>query len=453
MLVAAVGLSLSACRSGPTLDDAESLLAKGEPEAALEAARSAAAREHEPAALVRARRVAFESGLALGRSDEAARDLQELDAPPGERDRLLERLAGTALLAALSSPDAGRRAMAAGDLVLVAPHPKLSRLVDRALADREPGVRVAALPAAARLADAGAAASRLARLVSDDPSPEVREAAAQVLAQRLGSAPSASQADASELARARAVLARHAERVAPPATFSLASAEGDVAAALESCDYEVRLAGVRAVAERLRAGKGAAWRGRLVQRLDDPAEPVRTAAVDALGIERDALPVLAEVTLSHSDAATRRRAFLSLDRAAPLSVAELSARLAGHDPAIAPEAARLLGERGGTAAVAPLVSLLADTRAADRPAVARALGVVGGLDASAALVKALDARDPALRRAAAEGLARAGGSAVRDDLLRALERTDGDADVAAAAALLATFAHPAGAGSSVQESP
>lgn len=163
-------------------------------------------------------------------------------------------------------------------------------------------------------------------------------------------------------------------------------------------------------------------------------------------------PLLRSIELTHADPATRRRAFLTLDRASPLPVAELAQRLNAHDPATAPEAARLLGERGGTPALAPLVRALTHGARPERVASAHALGCVGGTDAAAALVHALDARDAAVRRAAAEGLARVGGSGVREDLLRAIARPEGDADVAAAAALLATFAHPAGAGTG-QDSP
>jgi HEAT repeat protein len=445
LLVAALAPAVGACHTGHTAEDAEDLLRKGEPEQALRAAGEAAEREHDPAALDKARRVAFEAALALGDSPRAAHVLTDLRVPPADRDRLLERLAGSTLLAALASPDAGRRAVAASELALAAQHPKLAILVDRALDDPEPAVREVAIGAAAKL-DARSAVARLSRLMNDDPSSDVRETAAHALALRLGSVRGDEDED---LAKARALLAA---RPRPPAsaTFSLRSPESEVTAALDSPDYEVRLAAVRALGARVHAGDPAGTK-RLERLVDDPAEPVRSAAIAALALAKEDA-VLGHILATHENPATRRLAFLALDKRAPIPVADLVRHLAQSDPAVAPEAARLLGERGGTAALKPLVASLKASRP-EAPAAAHALGALGGPDAVAALVRTLEERDPRLRRAAAEGLARAGGSGVREDLVRAVARPDADADLAAAAALLATFAHPAGGGAAVQESP
>lgn len=305
-VLVAVALSLGGCRSGPSLEDAEGMLRNGDSEAALEAARNAGQAERDPAGISRAKRVAFEANLRLGCTDAAARELAFLEPASSDRDRLLERLAGTTLLAALESPDAGRRAVAASEIALAAPHPKLPCLVDRALADLEPGVREAALPSVLRLADNGAVLERLCRLVADDPSPEVKRAARSLLAARIGGA-DARAGDTDELTQARRCLGAHPEddggsgpsttplplgesfagRVAraDSSDFAPASVRAVFAAELTDPDYESRLLAVRMVGVQLRAGDGdrSTLGKRLVALLDDPTAPVREAAVEELG--------------------------------------------------------------------------------------------------------------------------------------------------------------------------
>src|SRR5258708_647464 len=131
-LVVTCVFSLAGCASGPTVDDAQELLERGDAESALKAAREIASRSLPAPEITRARRVAFEAGLALGRSDEAARDYLELRLPWREHERLGQKLAASTLRSAIEGPDAGRRAAAAHALGFAAAHQGLEFLFETA---------------------------------------------------------------------------------------------------------------------------------------------------------------------------------------------------------------------------------------------------------------------------------------------------------------------------------
>jgi HEAT repeat protein len=472
VVLSCLAFPLAGCASGPTVDGAQERLDKGDAEGALLEAREVVARGRPAEETTRARRVAFEAGLALGRSDEAARDYLELHLPTREQARLGEKLAASTLRAAIEGPDAGRRAVAASELALAASHQGLGILFETALADPEPAVRRAAAIAVAQLPDLSSAAPRLARLLADDVSADVRGAAALALAARIGKRRTGEVAEAAEartaiaaragatdgveartfaealdLVGVAAVAARPLVETAPVGSASLDAAltarlqpvePGSIGSGLVSPLYERRLAALVAlVAHPMDPVPADA-----VRLLDDPVEPVRVLAVDAVAASHR-LDLL-ERTLASPDDVLRRRAFIARDRLAPFTASELSALASKRDPALAPDAARLLAERGGTKAVPVLVSVVADVLSPGRAAAALGLGALGGADAGIALVHALASHDGGLRRAAAEALARSGSEGALDDLVHAIAQPIDDSDLAAAAAMLAIDARTNG---------
>lgn len=384
---------LAGCASGPTVDDAQELLANGDADGALQAIRAATKDPLDDEAALRARRIAFEASLALGRSDEAARDFLVLRLPVRERERLREKLAGGTLRAAFESPDAGRRALAAAELAFVGAHPKIMILAEAALSDVEPVVRRAAIATVARIPDAAHSALRLAQALGD-PDEDVQAAAALALAVRIGRPRTGEPV---EFVEARAKLVR-----------------------ASTSEEALALVGAKRVAS-------------VVPALERASEPGSSVESLVSGKRFD----LIRRDLTAGEASVRRRAWLALDRLEPHSVDRLCATLAERDPALAPDAARLLAERGGTAAVPPLLAALADGAQPARVAAAQALGALGGPEAVAALLRALKNEDGQLRRAAAEALARSGNAAALEDLARSIADPVDDSDLAAAAAVLA----------------
>ncbi len=257
---------------------------------------------------------------------------------------------------------------------------------------------------------------------------------------------------AADPARARAAWSAAVQRGQLPApadgapgsaleAFGLALAVHEPRAPLEAvkaalavdAPYAVRLATVRGLvgpgAARLEAELGAALRS-------DPAQPVRTAALEALlAVGTPAAAARrCRAALSHEDPAVRRAALVQLERRAPLDVEALVALLERDDVALADEVARTLAARGGEAGWRALLA------AAER----------GQLGALAALAQSGDPRlrpwlatlsagaDGLARGEALRGLTRAGAAEDRPLLVAALTRTTSDGgELLAAAALLA----------------
>jgi HEAT repeat protein len=385
-----VAFALAGCASRPTVDDAERLLDKGDADGALAAVRAAEKGPLDREGTTRARKIAFEASLALGYTEEAAKDFLLLELAPRDRERLREKLAARTLRAALGSADGGRRALAATELAFAFGHGDVYALEQVALSDREPVVRKLAVRSLAKLPDASRAVARLTDALGDTDE-DVRAAAAFALAKRIGP-PHAGEPG--EFAEARAALVRAAP-----------------------CAETLAIVGAR-------PAPGSA----LALRRAEPA-PIPASSLPTFG--------------SPDGPGARRLAWLAADRAHPRDTEALRADLRAGDPAIAPDAARLLGERGGSAALPALALALGDGAQPARPAAARALGMLGGPDAVAPLTAALSSEDGAVRRAAAEALARAGTALALDDLSRAMCEASEDTDLAAAAAVLAIEARTA----------
>ncbi len=335
-------LVLAGCASGPTVSDAQERLAKGDAEGALLAAREAQKGPLESDEQLLARRVAFEACLALGRSDEAARDFQNLQIPVREREKLREHLAASTLAAAFQSADAGRRAIAASELPLAAGHPRFLALVETALADREPFVRRVAIGVVARLPEA-TACPRLVRAL-EDTDEDVRATASRALAKKLGDP---RPGESPEARTARAALLVH------PAPNALVRAEPAPLPDLESARMrraflesdrlvprsvaeltlalESRIPAIAPDAARLLAERGgAAATPVLVRALEDGESPARVAAARALGQVGgpEAVPPLVRA-LENEDGALRRAAAEALARAGgPAALDDLSRAIA-----------------------------------------------------------------------------------------------------------------------------
>lgn len=265
-----------------------------------------------------------------------------------------------------------------------------------------------------------------AALLAADPA---RALAAWSAAVRRGQLPAPADGPGSALEAFGLALATHEPR-APLDGPPLASVRAALAV---DAPYAIRLATARAL-----AGPGAArLEAELVAALrSDPAQPVRTAALEALLAV--ASPAAAErrcrAALSHEDPAVRRAALLQLERRAPLDVEALVALLEKDDVAVADEVARTLAARGGEVGWRALLA------AAER----------GQQGALAALARSGDPRlrpwlatlaagaDGLARAEALRGLTRAGAAEDRPLLVAALARTTSDGgELLAAAALLA----------------
>lgn len=262
-----------------------------------------------------------------------------------------------------------------------------------------------------------------ASLLAADPARARAAWTAAVQRGQLPAPPRAEGAPASALEAFGAALAAHEPRAPLDA----------VKAALEpGAPYDVRLATARGLAgpgaARLEAELAAALRS-------DPAQPVRTAALEALLAvgPPTAAARRCRAALSHEDPAVRRAALLQLERRAPLEVDALVALLERDDLAVADEVARTLAARGGEAGWRALLA------AAERglPGALAALAQAGDPRLRPWLA-ALAAADGPARAEALRGLARAGGAEDRQLLVAALTRTTSEGgELLAAAALLA----------------
>lgn len=201
--------------------------------------------------------------------------------------------------------------------------------------------------------------------------------------------------------------------------------------ALRASDYRVRLMAARGL-----AGPAAA---RLVGplraiALDDPVQPVRAAALEALlaGAPEEARQVCRRA-LGHADPATRRRAFDALLALDALGPADMVRHLG--DLALVDGAARWLAARGGEPGFQALVAALEAPAAAD--VALETLAEQGDRRMRARFVDLLTTpgrADARTLRAAAVGLGRCGEAVDRPLLLAMLER--GPGDLAAASALI-----------------
>lgn len=501
-----VTLAVGGCRGGPTLDEAQSLLRSGDPEAALEMARRASARApaEERAAL---RRLALQAALAAGLPREAAREYQLLRRVIGrDDDGLLAELAGAVLRRAVTGDDPARQVRGAEALALLGEDARAAALLRTALEDRREEVRTSALATAATLSDPAAAVRWLATPARDDPSPWVRRRAVEHVAELLASREvpaalggevlrgpvAAALRDPDEDVRVAGVrlLARTPDRAAAveglvaeigrgsdavrcAAALELLRLDAPAAARAWSANrlpigaddpvgalglslqvhapepgegtLDAARAALRASAYRVRlmaaqglAGPGAARVSAALRALavDDPVQPVRGAALDALVVGApEAALVACRRALRHIDPATRRRAAEGLERLDALGPDD-HVRLV-RDPALADLSARWLATRGGEPGFQALVQALNDPAAA-QPAL-EALADQGDRRMRARFAELLTTTehvDPRALRAAARGLARCGEPADRPLLLAMLTVPGEHVDVVAAAALL-----------------
>lgn len=344
----------------------------------------------------------------------AARD----DASPWVRRRALEHLCEA--LSARELPSAARAELAL-------------RVAPAALDDPDEEVRVAAVALLGRAAPMADALLGLGREVGRG-SDAVRCAAALELL-RLDPP-----------AAARAWAASHLPIAADEPTGALGlalqahaqePAEGTIEAlraALRAPAYRVRIMAARGL-----QGPGAAHLTAALRALalEEPVQPVRAAALDALvaGAPDEARSACRRA-LHHDDPATRQRAFEGLARLGALGPRDLVALL--QDPALADAAARRLASDAGEPGFQALVAGLGHPVAAD--AALEALAEQGDRRMRrrfADLLTTPDRAQPRALRAAARGLARCGAPADRALLLAMLERPGGHTDLSAAAALLA----------------
>lgn len=292
-------------------------------------------------------------------------------------------------------------------------------------------VRVAAVRLVARAAPPDRAGALLAAVVERGDEFARREAALELL--RLD-----------PLAARRAWTAAKLPTDTPLGLALLAHERKDTAAVAalrallldRDASYERRLLAVRGL-----AGPAAAHLAATLQAvaLEDPVQPVRAAALDALvtGAPDDARRACARV-LRHADPATRRRALEGLERLAALSPDEAARHLA--DPALADAACAWLAANAGEQGHLALLSALGHPVAG--PPALEALADRGDRRLRERFVALLtlpelERAGPRAWRAAALGLARCGEARDRALLVALLDRPGADhADLAAASALL-----------------
>lgn len=391
---------LTACRGGPTLDEARVLLRSGDPRGALDAARKASTRV-APEERVAARRFAVQAALAAGLPREAARDYQLLRRLTGREDEgLLAEVASATLRRAVGSTDAARRIRGVQAVRVLGDDPRALALLRAAGADVREEVRAAVVSEVARLSDRLQAQRQLALVARGDESPYVRRRALEELARALEAGGAAEVAEAAALAREAMREEDEDARAAGLLLLRLALPREEAARALATeltrSPEHVRCA---AALELLRLDPAAARRAWAAAGL-----PVAASAGDA-----DAAPLgalgLALVAHGQADGAV---------------TAALRDVLRAHDYRARLLAVRGLRGPGGRALIAELEAALKDPVQPVRVAALDTLLAAGGPSvASRACRRALGHPDPATRQRAVSGLLTLGALAP-DDVIRLL---------------------------------
>ena len=405
------------------------------------------------------------AAAALGRlGDPGAADALAAAASEGS-----SRLAGAAVDALVTLPDATEVGLALCEVAIRAVDPGVAVRAARGAAAREASCPTRplvqrlgregtgpALAALAELAPQGAAAQgaveRVVRLLDPPVDPSVRALAARAAARLGGSAAAtgvarrlaAAALRVAEL-RARWVPGRLADTPAPGFQGE-EGGDGRVRAVLARAKPLTATPGdagpawldpiPEPEAEELGALLGAAGAlsapgaGDLLKRhLADPAPAVRAGAVSGLAaLVADSSEVRA--ALADPDLDVRLAAAAALGRRADAAAALAAAARTAAEPEWRVALARALGEAGGASAVPPLAALLEDPAAAE--AAASSLARIGSQEAASALAAALPRVGGASRVHVVEALnqltAREAGAAIAGCLV------DDRPDVRAAAA-------------------
>jgi HEAT repeat protein len=291
--------------------------------------------------------------------------------------------------------------------------------------DGDPGLRAHAFDCLRALRVPETVPAALAGLGDQDE--RVRAAAAAVLGE-VGGPEAAAQL------RARTSDPHPAVRAAALRSLGLmrSATSADLEPRLGDPDPLVREEAARAAGE-------AALRplaGRLAALLDDPAEPVRRAAAQALGLlgDREAVPALLR-TYPGAPAGLRQVIAVAVGRLDPATVAGLLDSLVeSRDTAGKLGAIHAFARQHAPALKGMLLRLAQDADPAIRAAVAAAWAEIGGPEAAGPLMASLADPDETVRATAAEGVGRLGLAQAAERLLGLL-RHDPSSRVGERAAL------------------
>jgi HEAT repeat protein len=178
---------------------------------------------------------------------------------------------------------------------------------------------------------------------------------------------------------------------------------------------------------------------RLVELLEDPAAPVRDAALDSLqrlsGSDPEGVTGLCQ-ELSHSELPSRRRN-AALLFCGVRDGERLSLLAKDEDPSVRRAAVASLGRAGVQQAAGVAAMALSDEDPEVRVAAAQALAETGGKDALEPLLLALRDNDPWVQKAALKGLCGLGEKAALPGIKALLDKAEGPVLIAALSALAA----------------
>jgi len=272
-------------------------------------------------------------------------------------------------------------------------------LLRAAREDGDPGLRAHAFDTLRALRVSAAVPTALAGLGDGDE--RVRAAAAALMGEVGGPGAAAHL-------RARIADPEPAVRAAAVRSLGLmrSAASADLEPLLADPDPVVREEAARAAGEAVLRPLARP----LVGLLEDPAEPVRRAAADALGLlgDREAVPALLRA-FGGAGPGLRESITVAMSRLDPATVAGLlDSMIESHDTAGKLGAIHTFARQHSPALHGMLARLGQDTEPPVRAAVVAAWAETGGTEAAAPLSAALGDRDDAVRAIAADGCGRLG---------------------------------------------